>query len=79
MCLSANVAVKWNLNWDFGDGRRPEYHMIILYFSESTSDISEAINLSLAYSVSLLYNQNSTLQYDGIAHLIRCCPLLRDI
>lgn len=47
--------------------------MIILCFWESTSYIAEAINLSLACSVSLLYNQNSAFQDDGIVHLIRCC------
>lgn len=50
--------------------------MIILCFWESTSYIAEAINLSLACSVSLLYNQNSAFQDDGIVHVIRCCPCL---
>ena len=71
--ISIKVAVKWNLNWDFGDGWLPEYHMITLRFWENTADIAEVINLSLACPVSLLYNQNSAFQDDGIAHLIRCC------
>lgn len=67
------MAVKWDLNWDFGNGRLPESHMIVLCFWESTSYIAEATNLSLARSVSLLYNQNSAFLDDGIAHLIRRC------
>lgn len=77
--FSTKVAVKWNLNWDFGNGQLPEYHMIILCLWESTSYFAEAINLSLARSVSLLYNQNSVFQYDGIVHLIRCCQCLQFI
>lgn len=74
--FSTKVAVKWNLNCDFGNGWVPEYHMIILYFWESTSYIAEAINLLLACSVSLLYNQNSAFQDDGIVRVIRCCQFL---
>lgn len=70
---SPNMVVKWNWNWDFDNGRLPEHHKIILCFGESASDITEAINLSLACSVSLLYNQNSAVRYDGIVYLIRCC------
>lgn len=70
---SCKAVVKWNWNWDFANGWLPEYHMIILCFGESASDITEAINLSLACSVSLLYNQNSAIWYDGIVYVIRCC------
>lgn len=74
--LSTRVAVKWNLNWDFGNGWWPVHHMITLCFWENTSNSAEAINLSLACTVSLLCNQNSALRDDGIAHLIRCCQHL---
>lgn len=47
--------------------------MIILRFGESAFDITEAVNLLLACSVSLLCNQNSAIWYDGIVDLIRCC------
>lgn len=45
-------------------------------FGVSASDIAEAINLSLACSVSLLYNHNYAFQCDGIVYLIRCCQRL---
>lgn len=74
--FSTKVAVKWNLNWDFGNGWWPVHRMITLCFWENTSNSAEAINLSLACTVSLLCNQNSALRDDGIAHLIRRCQRL---
>lgn len=41
-------------------------------FQKST-DMAEAVDELLACPVSLLYNQNSAFDYDGIVYLIRRC------